>query len=133
MALHLEVARFRDELGQIDKSEQLYNAILSLKSDDVTALDRIEQIYRSQERWGDLSNLLERRTSGPTESLPHGPERRAKFRELAELYETKLEKPYEAIDTLERFVAETAAEDDRAHGEATSRRGRSRGVDQRSA
>ena len=90
----------------------------SLKSDDVTALDRIEQIYRSQERWGDLSNLLERRTSGPTESLPHGPERRAKFRELAELYETRLEKPYEAIDTLERFVAETAAEDDRAHGEA---------------
>ena len=118
VALHHEVARFRDELGQIDKSERLYNAILSLKSDDVTALDRIEQIYRSQERWGDLSNLLERRTSGPTESLPHGPERRAKFRELAELYETKLEKPYEAIDTLERFVAETAAEDDRAHGEA---------------
>ena len=46
VALHLEVARFRDELGQIDKSEQLYNAILRLKSDDVTALDRIEQIYR---------------------------------------------------------------------------------------
>ena len=117
VALHVEVARFRDELGQIDKSEQLYNAILSLKSDDITALDRIEQIYRSQERWGDLSNLLERRTSGPTESLPHGPERRAKFRELAELYETRLEKPYEAIDTLERFVAETASEDDRTHGE----------------
>ena len=114
VALHHEVARFRDELGQIDKSEELYNAILSLKSDDVTALDRIEQIYRSQERWGDLSNLLERRTSGPTEALPHGPERRAKFRELAELYELRLEKPYEAIDTLERFVAETAAEDDRA-------------------
>ena len=113
VALHLEVARFRDELGQIDKSEQLYNAILALKSDDVTALDRIEQIYRSQERWGELSNLLERRTSGPTEALPHGPERRAKFRELAELYELRLEKPYEAIDTLERFVAETASEEDR--------------------
>jgi tetratricopeptide (TPR) repeat protein len=116
VALHLEVARFRDELGQIDKSEQLYNAILSLKSDDVTALDRIEQIYRSQERWGDLSNLLERRTSGPTEALPHGPERRAKFRELAELYELRLEKPYEAIDTLERFVSETTADEDRASG-----------------
>ena len=93
VALHHEVARFRDELGQIDKSEQLYNAILRLKSDDVTALDRIEQIYRSQERWGDLSNLLERRTSGPTESLPHGPERRAKFRELAELYESSSRSP----------------------------------------
>ncbi|HET6148528.1 MAG TPA: tetratricopeptide repeat protein [Polyangia bacterium] len=117
VALHHEVARFRDELGQIDKSEQLYNTILGLKSDDATALDRIEQIYRGQERWGDLSNLLERRTSGPAESLPHGPERRAKFRELAELYEARLEKPYEAIDTLERFVTETAAEEDRNHGE----------------
>ena len=119
VALHHEVARFRDELGQVDKSEQLYNAILGLKSDDATALDRIEQIYRNQERWGDLSNLLERRTSGPAESLPHGPERRAKFRELAELYESRLEKPYEAIDTLERFVTETGAEEDRNHGEVT--------------
>ena len=34
-------------LGQIDKAEQLYHAILRLKSDDVTvALDRIEEICR---------------------------------------------------------------------------------------
>ena len=117
VALHHEVARFRDELGQIDKSEQLYNAILSLKSDDVTALDRIEQIYRSQERWGDLSNLLERRTSGPTESLPHGPERRAKFRELAELYETR---------------AREALRGDR-HARALRRRDRGRGRPRRDA
>jgi tetratricopeptide (TPR) repeat protein len=114
VALHLDVARFRDALGQVDKAEELYNRILSLKSDDVTALDRIEQIYRSQERWGDLANLLERRTSGPTETLPPGPERRAKFRELAELYEVRLEKPYEAIDTLERFVAEASSDEDHA-------------------
>jgi tetratricopeptide (TPR) repeat protein len=112
VALHHEVARIRDSLGQLDKSEQLYDAILSLKSDDVTALDRMEQIYRGQERWSDLANLLERRTSGPTEALPGGPERRAKFRELAELYEVRLEKPYEAIDTLERFVVEASAQED---------------------
>jgi tetratricopeptide (TPR) repeat protein len=112
VALHHEVARIYDSLGQTEKAESIYNSILGLKSDDVTALDRIEQIYRSQERWEDLANLLERRTSGPTESLPPGPERRDKFNELAGLYEVRLEKPYEAIDTLERFVAEASSSDD---------------------
>src|SRR6185436_4612020 len=65
----------------------------------------------TQQRWEDLADVLDRRTSGPSEALPLGPERRAKLRELASLYEERLEKPYEAIDTLERFVAEAAEED----------------------
>ena len=42
--------------------------------------------------------------------LPPGPERREKLAELASLYEQWLEKPYEAIDSLERLVAEAAEE-----------------------
>jgi tetratricopeptide (TPR) repeat protein len=110
VALHHDVARIRERLGQVDKAEELYQTILSLKSDDAIALQRVEEICRAAERWGDLANVLEKRTSGPTEALPPGPERRAKLRELASLYEARLEKPYEAIDTLERLVAEAADE-----------------------
>ncbi len=72
---------------------------------------RVEEICRSQERWEDLANILEQRTGAPTESLPNGPERRARLRELAALYEERLERPYEAIDTLERLLRESSEEE----------------------
>jgi tetratricopeptide (TPR) repeat protein len=108
--LHHDVARIRERLGHTDKAEEIYRAILRLKSDDAVALARVEEIARAGERWSDLADVLDKRTSGPTEALPAGPERRAKLRELARLYEDRLEKPYEAIDSLERYVSE-AAED----------------------
>jgi tetratricopeptide (TPR) repeat protein len=118
VALHHDVASIRERLGQTDKAEELYREILSLKSDDAVALRRVEEICRAEQRWSDLANVLEKRTSGPTEALPPGPERRAKLRELAELYEVRLEKPYEAIDTLERYAAEAAEEDRTAEDHA---------------
>ncbi|HEV3030548.1 MAG TPA: tetratricopeptide repeat protein [Polyangia bacterium] len=108
--LHHDVARIRERLGQVDKAEEIYRAILSLKSDDTVALGRVEEFARAEMRYEDLADVLDKRTSAGTEALPAGPERRAKMRELATLYEDRLEKPYEAIDTLERYVAE-AAED----------------------
>jgi tetratricopeptide (TPR) repeat protein len=111
VTLHHDAARLRERLGQIDKAEELYRAILRLRSDDPVAIARVEEICRNQERWEDLSNILEKRT-GTTEALPRGPERRARLRELAALYEERLERPYEAIDTLERLLAESS-EDER--------------------
>lgn len=118
VSLHHDVAKFREALGQIDKAEQRYRAILSLKPDYTPALDRMEEIHRDAERWADLAALLEKRTSGALEALPPGRERRQKYRELADLYEERLEKPYEAIDTLERYVGE-AGDDERGadHGD----------------
>jgi tetratricopeptide (TPR) repeat protein len=110
VALHHDVARIRERLAQPEKAEEIYRAILRLKSDDGVALARIEEISRDNERWSDLADVLDKRTGGLTEALPAGPERRAKLRELAALYEDRLEKPYEAVDVLERYVAE-AAED----------------------
>jgi len=106
VALHHDVARIRERLGQTAEAEELYRAILRLKSDDVVALTRTEEIARAEDRAGDLADVLDKRTSGPSQSLPPGPERRAKLRELAALYDERLEKPYEAIDALERYVAE---------------------------
>src|SRR4029453_1331164 len=116
VALHHAAARLRARLGQTDKEETLYKEILRLKSDDEVALARVEEICRDQQRWEDLANVLEKRTSAPPEALPLGPERRKRLRELAGLYEERLERPYEAIDTLERLLIEVA-EEERSHGE----------------
>jgi tetratricopeptide (TPR) repeat protein len=105
VAIHHEVARLRERLGQVDKLEDTYREILRLKADDPVALKRVEQICREQGRWEDLANVLEKRTVGPSDALP-APERRARLRELAGLYEEHLERPYEAIDTLERLLME---------------------------
>ena len=78
---------------------------------------RVEEMFRERERWRDLANILEKRTSGPSEALPPGAERRKRLRELASLYEERLERPYEAIDTLERLLSE-AAEEERAASES---------------
>jgi golgin subfamily B member 1 len=105
VALHHEVARFREELGQQDKAEACYQAILVLKPEDLVALDRVEGLLRSQQRWAELASLLDKRITGTLEALPAGTLRRQRSRELADLYDLRLERPYEAIDAYERYVA----------------------------
>ena len=123
VTLHHDAARVRERLGQTDRAEELYRAILRLRSDDPVAIKRVEEICRDQQRWEDLANILEQRTGSPTEALPSGPERRARLRELAGLYEERLERPYEAIDTLERLLRESSDEE---RGAAEPRRRRSK-------
>jgi len=120
VSIHYEVARLRESLGQIDKAEERYRAIVNLKPDEGHALDRLEEITRDAGRAADLAQILERRTSGTDGELSWSG-RRAKLAELAGLYEKQLEKPYEAIDTLELLVSESLEEgavpDDRARAE----------------
>ena len=51
--------------------------------------------------------------AAPARRCLRSAERRKRLRELASLYEERLERPYEAIDTLERLLSE-AAEEERA-------------------
>ena len=92
----------RERLGQTDKAEELYRAILRLKSDDTVALARVEEMCRDRERWEDLANVLEKRTSGATEALPPGAERPRAAARAGDPVRGAPRAPYEAIDTLER-------------------------------
>ncbi|MCG5055911.1 MAG: tetratricopeptide repeat protein [Myxococcales bacterium] len=103
VSIHHDVAAFRERLGQRDLAEARYLAIVNLRSQDRKALDQLEDIYRGAERWADLASLLERRR-GELELGP--PLRRQKAVELATLYDRRLDRPYEAIDTLERYLTE---------------------------
>ncbi|HEY0710048.1 MAG TPA: hypothetical protein VGG33_24770, partial [Polyangia bacterium] len=109
--LYHEVARFREQLGQRDQVERIYQTILVLDSEDASAQDRLEDILRSNERWSDLASLLEKRIAAASESaLPEAnaglSPRRRRAVELAALYDQRLQRPYEAIDTYERLLAE---------------------------
>jgi tetratricopeptide (TPR) repeat protein len=104
--LHLEVARIHEEAGRIPEAEEQYNSVLAIQPSHEHALGRLEEMYRTTDRWSDLAALLERRTAGLLERLPPGPRRTSALRELAELYETKLAKPYEAVDAAVRLAQE---------------------------
>ena len=104
--LHLEVARIHEEAGRAAEAEEQYNAVLAIQPSHEHALGRLEDLYRTTERWSDLAALLERRTAGLLERLPPGPRRTSALRELAELYEAKLGKPYEAVDAASRLAQE---------------------------
>ena len=104
VAFNLRVARIREDLGQRELAEERYRAVLVLDPSNSVALDRLEDIYRTTSRWSDLAYVLERCTLAGDARL-EGTEMRRKAYELAELYEQRLERPYEAVDTLEKYVA----------------------------
>ena len=110
VALQLRVAQLREDLGQIALAEERYRKVIVLETDNPIAVGRLEEIYRTQERWADLAQVLERRITVPGGHL-EGAEARSRAFELAELYEKRLERPYEAVDTLERYVASAEEEE----------------------
>jgi tetratricopeptide (TPR) repeat protein len=103
VSLHHDVAGFHERLGQTDQAEARYQSVINLQPDDERALGRLEEIYREGQRWDDLASLLERRTGSLVDGLSDE-HRRSKAVELSGLYEQRLDRPYEAIDTLERYL-----------------------------
>jgi tetratricopeptide (TPR) repeat protein len=65
VALHLRVGQIREELGQIALAEERYRKVVVLETDNPIAVARLEQLYRTQERWADLAQVLERRITVP--------------------------------------------------------------------
>ena len=104
VAFNLKVARIRETLAQSEAAEERYRSVLVFDPSNVESLDHLEQIYRNGQRWSELATVLERRALAGDARL-EGPEMRRKAFELAELYEQRLERPYEAVDTLEKYVA----------------------------
>ena len=117
VAFNLRVARIREDLGQRELAEERYRAALVLEPSNPVSLDRLEDIYRSTSRWSELASVLERHSLTGSAHL-EGPEMRRKAYELAELYEQRLERPYEAVDTLEKYVASIEEEKLSAEGSA---------------
>ena len=113
MALYHDVARFHEALdaARSGPSRAISPSCCSSPT-TASAMTRLEELFRRQERWDDLASLLEKRTTGALTCCPRASIRRKRMQELADLYDHRLERPYEAIDTYERFV-DSADEDER--------------------
>src|SRR5262249_59690191 len=69
------------------------------------ARERLEAIFRAEERWVDLAASLEERSDPRLGGTTPEAERPRLLRELGDIYEHRLHNPYEAIGALERLVA----------------------------
>lgn len=100
-----EVAGIRARQGRPRDAEALHRRILGMQPTDATARERLETIFRAEERWVDLAASLEERSDPRLGGTTPEAERPELLRELAEIYEHRLHKPYEAIGGLERLCA----------------------------
>lgn len=106
VTLNKEAARIFRRAGLDAEAEARHKEILSIRPDEHDSFEALQDIYRVQERWSDLAQLDERQMEDVLDQLPAGPERQAKLRELAHLYEEKLDQPYEALSVLGRLLQE---------------------------
>jgi tetratricopeptide (TPR) repeat protein len=102
--LHLRAAAVEERLERFANAEDRYRIVVGIDPSRTEARTRLEALYRSRQRHNELAVLLEQRVSGLLEMPPVGDERASCLRELAELAETKLDQPYEAITTWERLL-----------------------------
>lgn len=102
--LLLQVAAIRAKQERPQETESLYRRVLGMRPDDAQARENLEELYRRQERWVDLAAQLEERTDPRLGSAAPIAQRPALLRELADLYSSRLSRPHDAIDTLERLL-----------------------------
>ena len=98
-----EVADIRSTQGNTAACEVLFRRILGMRPDDSHVRRQLENLYRGQQRWVDLVALLEEHTDPRLGAAAPEAERPALLRELADIYDSRLSRPHDAIDALERL------------------------------
>ncbi len=100
-----EVAEIRSKQGRPLETETLYRRILGMRPESVSTREKLESLYRGESRWVDLAASLEERTDARLGTAAPEPERSGLLRELASIYSDKLDRPHDAIDSLNRLRA----------------------------
>ncbi|MEM7155053.1 MAG: hypothetical protein AAF799_19550 [Myxococcota bacterium] len=90
-----------DALDRADDAIVTYQDMVNDKPDDLPALRELEALLRRLERWDDVRDTLERRYDAA-----EGEDRVAVLLDLAEVAETRLEDPGEAIERLQAVLME---------------------------
>lgn len=101
--LLMDVAEIHAHRNRLRQTEAIYRRVLGMRPDDALARERLESLYRSEERWDDLCASLEERTNPRLGVAAPESERPALLRELADLYHSKLNRTHDAIDALQRL------------------------------
>jgi golgin subfamily B member 1 len=109
--LHRIAALYQDELAQPAEAITAYRNVLAVDDRDREALDALERLYRSQEEWPELVEILARKIE-----LSESPSDRRELRfQAAAVHEEKLSDSYEAV-ALYNAVADEDPTDREALG-----------------
>lgn len=104
--LHFEVGSvYESELKDIAKAVDSYNKVLELDPADLTALQRLDQLYLAQQNWQELLSVLERASD-----LSSDPDEVCSYRyRIAEIHEKQLGDVARAVD-IYRGILEASPE-----------------------
>jgi tetratricopeptide (TPR) repeat protein len=94
-------AAIRQELGDVDAAAASYARVLDIDPADEGALDAMETLFRSNERWNDLIGVMRRRI----ELVVAPSAREALFAQMAEVYDARLGRPADAIAAYQEVLA----------------------------
>ena len=89
----MRLAAIDERLGKVDEAAQNYLRVLTIDPADHEALAAMDALYTRTERWSDLIGVYRRRI----ELAADGPDREKLYAQMAEVYETRLHKPEDAI------------------------------------
>ena len=103
--LLIEIAEIRITQARPEDAEEQYRRVLGIRPDDERARGQLEAMYRAANRWSDLAASLEERTHPRLSAAVPENERPPLLRELSAIYLEQLQRPYDAIDALERLRA----------------------------
>ncbi|MCB9557312.1 MAG: tetratricopeptide repeat protein [Deltaproteobacteria bacterium] len=101
--LHRRCAELLLEHGPQDHAEAHLCAVVALDPDDEPSRDKLIDFYQQRERWQDIAQLHARRLEQQRGSLADQT-RHQTLLALADIYQEKLDRPYDAADVLARLV-----------------------------
>ena len=96
-AADLYVSKFANQAEAV----KAYEAVVALDPENATAIDYLRQMYEKRRDWEKLLGLQRREA----ENLPAGPERAAKFLEMAKLATERVKKPDVCIELWNEVIA----------------------------
>jgi len=97
----LRLARIEERLDKVDAAAAGYGHVLSLDPADQEALEALEALYGRTERWEDLIGVYRKRI----ELMEDIADREKMYAQMAQVYETRLGRPSDAIAAYQEVLA----------------------------
>ncbi|MET0339682.1 MAG: tetratricopeptide repeat protein [Polyangiales bacterium] len=91
---------FEDTLDQPLRAVEVHKQVLESDAEDVTALDKLIDLYTKLKRWEDLQQVYARRT----DIVGSADDKKTLLKKMGRVYERELRDPSRAIDTYQRML-----------------------------
>ena len=96
----LRIAAIDDRLGDVDEAAAAYYKVLAIDPDDAEALAALDRLFTRTSRWEDLIGVVQRRI----EQAGDAGSREALYASMAQIYDTELGRPDDAIGAYQKML-----------------------------